>query len=102
SLVEGGYHARLSLGPANAVVPALTATDAEDGSPFTIAAQVLVENEPIICACFGIGVEAVRSAVRSGAVRTIDDIGNTLRAGSNCGSCLPELQTMLIHPPVHQ
>ena len=80
----------------------LTATDAEVGTPFAIAAQALVDSEPIVCACFGVGVEAVRSAVQSGAVRSIDDIGKTLRAGSNCGSCLPELKRMLTHARVQQ
>jgi assimilatory nitrate reductase catalytic subunit len=102
SFVEGEFSGRICLAPANAVVPALTAIDAEDGTPFTIAAQALVESEPIVCACFGVGVEAVRSAVQSGAVRSIDDIGKTLRAGSNCGSCLPELKRMLIHARVQQ
>jgi assimilatory nitrate reductase catalytic subunit len=80
----------------------LTATDAEDGTPFTVVAQALVESEPVVCACFGVGVEAVRSAVQSGTVRTVADIGNTLKAGSNCGSCLPELKRMLIHARVQQ
>jgi assimilatory nitrate reductase catalytic subunit len=102
SFVEGEFNGRICLAPANAVVPALTATDAEDGASFTIAAQAMVESEPIVCACFGVGVEAVRSAVQSGTVRTIDDIGNTLRAGSNCGSCLPELKRMLIHARAQQ
>jgi assimilatory nitrate reductase catalytic subunit len=102
SFVEGEFNGRICLAPANALVPALTATDVEDGTPFTIAAEALVENQPIICACFGVGVEAVRSAVRSGAVRTIDDIGSTLRAGSNCGSCLPELKRVLIQARVQQ
>ena len=102
SFVEGEFNGRLCLTPANAAVPALTATDAEDGTAFTIAAQVLIESEPIVCACFGVGVEAVRSAVQSGAVKTIDEIGKTLRAGSNCGSCLPELKRMLIHARVQQ
>jgi assimilatory nitrate reductase catalytic subunit len=97
SFVEGEFNGRICLAPANAIVPALTATDAEDGTPFTIAAQALVESEPIVCACFSVGVEAVRCAVQSGAVRTIDDIGKTLQAGSNCGSCLPELKRMLIN-----
>jgi assimilatory nitrate reductase catalytic subunit len=102
SFVEGEFNGRICLAPANAVVPALTATDAEDGTPFTIAAQALVESEPIVCACFGVGLEAVRSAVQSGAVRTLDEIGKTLRAGSNCGSCLPELKRMLIHARAQQ
>jgi assimilatory nitrate reductase catalytic subunit len=102
SFVEGEFNGRICLAPANAAVPALTATDAEDGTAFTIAARALVESEPIVCACFGIGVEAVRSAVQSGAVRSIDDIGKSLRAGSNCGSCLPELKRMLTHARVQQ
>jgi assimilatory nitrate reductase catalytic subunit len=62
----------------------------------------MVDSEPIICACFGVGVEVVRSAVQSGAVRTIDDIGKTLRAGSTCGSCLSELKRILTHARVQQ
>jgi len=100
SFVEGEFNGRICLAPANAAVPALTATDAEDGTPFTIAAQANVECEPIVCACFGVGVEAVRGAVQSGTARTVADIGKTLRAGTNCGSCLPELKRMLIHARV--
>jgi assimilatory nitrate reductase catalytic subunit len=33
--------------------------------------------------------------VKSGAVTNIADIGRVLQAGSNCGSCLPELKRIL-------
>ncbi len=54
-----------------------------------------VEVEPVICACFGVGLNTIRDALASGRVRDIGDIGRALRAGSNCGSCLPELKKIV-------
>jgi assimilatory nitrate reductase catalytic subunit len=99
SFVEGELNGCVCLAPPDRTVPALTASDAEDAS-LPAAAMATVEIEPVICACFGVGVEAVRGAVVSGAVRTVADIGQTLRAGTNCGSCLPELKRMLVHERV--
>ena len=48
-----------------------------------------------VCVCFSVGERALVEAIRSGRVRTIAEIGTTLRAGTNCGSCIPELRTML-------
>ncbi|GAU80706.1 nitrate reductase [Bosea sp. BIWAKO-01] len=47
---------------------------------------------PIVCACFGVGLNAIRAAFESGAAVTAEDIGRELRAGTNCGSCLPEIR----------
>jgi assimilatory nitrate reductase catalytic subunit len=33
--------------------------------------------------------------VQSGKLATVAEIGTALRAGTNCGSCLPELATIL-------
>jgi assimilatory nitrate reductase catalytic subunit len=49
---------------------------------------------PIVCACFGVGETAINEAITAGAC-DIADIGRTLKAGTNCGSCLPELKKML-------
>ncbi len=49
---------------------------------------------PIVCACFGVGEAAINEAIAQGACG-IDDIGRTVKAGTNCGSCLPELKKML-------
>ncbi len=46
---------------------------------------------PTVCACFGVGLNAIRAAFAGGAA-TPDDIGRQLRAGTNCGSCLPEIR----------
>ena len=37
----------------------------------------------------------IRGALRSGAAANVEDIGKALRAGTNCGSCLPELKRIV-------
>jgi assimilatory nitrate reductase catalytic subunit len=54
------------------------------------------ETEPVVCACFQVGLDAVRKAVNSGSATSVGDIGRTLRAGTNCGSCLPELKRIIV------
>lgn len=46
---------------------------------------------PTVCACFGVGLNAIRAAFESGAA-TPEEIGAQLKAGTNCGSCLPEIR----------
>jgi assimilatory nitrate reductase catalytic subunit len=60
----------------------------------------LVDAGPLICACFGVGLESIRQAITSGAAHNVADIGRMLRAGTNCGSCLPELKRILSHAAV--
>ncbi|MDE2575952.1 MAG: molybdopterin-dependent oxidoreductase [Rhodospirillales bacterium] len=50
---------------------------------------------PRICACFGVGLKAVRHAVVTERLASVAQIGARLRAGTNCGSCLPELAQVL-------
>jgi assimilatory nitrate reductase catalytic subunit len=49
---------------------------------------------PTICACFGVKSQAILSAIADGA-RSTEAIGAQLNAGTNCGSCLPELRRMI-------
>jgi assimilatory nitrate reductase catalytic subunit len=49
---------------------------------------------PLICACFGIGQQTIMQAIANGCA-SVDAIGRTLRAGTNCGSCLPELRKIV-------
>jgi len=55
------------------------------------------ETGPIVCACFGVGLPAIREAIAKGEAASVADIGKKLRAGTNCGSCIPELRTILEH-----
>jgi assimilatory nitrate reductase catalytic subunit len=56
---------------------------------------------PVVCACFGIGLAAIRGAITSGAAN-VDEIGKALRAGTNCGSCLPELKRIIANERIAQ
>ncbi len=55
---------------------------------------------PIVCACNNVGAHDIAGAIRAGC-NTVDDIGRVLRAGTSCGSCRPELRTLIeIHRPM--
>jgi assimilatory nitrate reductase catalytic subunit len=47
---------------------------------------------PVVCACFGVGLNTIRAAFEEGAAVTVEEIGRRLKAGTNCGSCLPEIR----------
>ncbi len=59
------------------------------------SADGMADTGPVICACFGVGLAAIQEVVAAGRNVTVDDIGRTLRAGTNCGSCLPELRGII-------
>ncbi len=48
-----------------------------------------------VCACFGVGEAAIRHAAVKHGLTTAAEIGALLRAGTNCGSCIPELEKIL-------
>jgi assimilatory nitrate reductase catalytic subunit len=50
---------------------------------------------PLVCACFGVGLNVIRAALASGRAASVEQIGVALRAGTNCGSCLPELKRIV-------
>jgi assimilatory nitrate reductase catalytic subunit len=49
---------------------------------------------PIVCACFGVGRTTILDAIAAGA-RSAAEIGAQLKAGTNCGSCIPELKRLI-------
>lgn len=48
-----------------------------------------------ICSCFGVGLNAIREAIARDGLNTPEAIGAVLRAGTNCGSCIPELKALI-------
>jgi assimilatory nitrate reductase catalytic subunit len=48
-----------------------------------------------ICACFGVGLRTVHDAIAHKRLTSVAEIGAALRAGTNCGSCIPELKAIL-------
>lgn len=49
----------------------------------------------IICACMSVGEASICQAIRERGLSSTAEIGALLGAGTNCGSCLPELQQLL-------
>jgi assimilatory nitrate reductase catalytic subunit len=49
---------------------------------------------PIVCACFGVGRSTICDAIAAGA-QSAAAIGVQLKAGTNCGSCIPELKRLI-------
>ena len=107
---DGRLEAALFLGPADSApqwdaVKALLETaqlnTAERRSALSgRAADGRVETGPLICACFGVGLTVIREAIAAGSATNVEAIGKALRAGTNCGSCLPELKR-IVHEHAH-
>ncbi|TGS19261.1 nitrate reductase [Mesorhizobium sp. M2E.F.Ca.ET.209.01.1.1] len=48
----------------------------------------------VVCACFHVGANQLASAVAAGC-GSLEAIGSTLRAGTNCGSCRSEIRAII-------
>ncbi|WP_455376664.1 molybdopterin dinucleotide binding domain-containing protein, partial [Kaarinaea lacus] len=49
----------------------------------------------VVCACFSVGEKTILNAIKEKNLTTVDAIGECLQAGTNCGSCIPELKNLL-------
>ncbi|AWN37032.1 nitrate reductase [Methylobacterium radiodurans] len=49
---------------------------------------------PTVCACHGVGLDAITAAIAGGA-HSVEAVGAACRAGTNCGSCIPEIRKLL-------
>jgi len=76
-------------------------------TPFLLAGRLSVEQRDAllrggdrddhgeeICACFSVSSSAIDAAIADGAL-SLEAIGAATRAGTNCGSCRPEIRTLL-------
>jgi len=48
----------------------------------------------IICSCFEIGELQINAAIKAGCL-TAEELGKQLKCGTNCGSCVPELNALI-------
>lgn len=48
-----------------------------------------------VCACFNVGLNTMVGAIRDKQLRTVQEVGEALQAGTNCGSCKPKIQSLL-------
>jgi assimilatory nitrate reductase catalytic subunit len=57
----------------------------------------LSEPGQLVCACFSVGLSAIQETLASGKAATAAEIGKALRAGTRCGTCLPEIESIVTH-----
>jgi assimilatory nitrate reductase catalytic subunit len=48
-----------------------------------------------VCACFSVGEKTLLNEILQGRLKSVEAIGERLQAGTNCGSCIPELKVLL-------
>jgi assimilatory nitrate reductase catalytic subunit len=49
---------------------------------------------PTICACHGVGLDVITGVIAAGA-GSVEAVGAACKAGTNCGSCIPEIRKLL-------
>ncbi len=67
----------------------------ERGNLLAARATLAEDTGPVVCACFNVGRNTIVQAIQRDGLRTAEAIGNRLKAGTNCGSCIPELKALL-------
>ncbi len=50
---------------------------------------------PTICACLNVGLNTILAAIANGTAPSVQALGEALGAGTNCGSCRPELAALI-------
>ncbi len=48
-----------------------------------------------VCACFAVGLRTLYRTIADRRLTSVADIGSALHAGTNCGSCIPEIEAIL-------
>jgi assimilatory nitrate reductase catalytic subunit len=90
AFVDGRLEGALFIGPA-------------DGPPQwgdlrqMVGGPGIAQSGAVVCACFGVGLAAIHEALTSRRATSVEEIGLSLRAGSKCGTCLPELRSIVDH-----
>ncbi|QBE64241.1 nitrate reductase [Pseudoduganella lutea] len=50
---------------------------------------------PTVCSCFGVGRNTICNAIRDKDLKTTAEVTACVKAGGNCGSCVPEIRQLL-------
>jgi assimilatory nitrate reductase catalytic subunit len=104
-LLDGRLQACLFVGPTHDLPTRtwLAQLFAETSLDATARASLLTARPPVdqpdagatLCSCFGVGRNALIEAIQRDRLTTPEAVGAALRAGTNCGSCVPELRALI-------
>lgn len=48
-----------------------------------------------VCACFSVGEKTILHAIKDQGLSSVEAVGQCLKAGTGCGSCVPEIRRLL-------
>ena len=57
---------------------------------------------PVLCSCFGVGINTIVTAIETDGLMSVEAVGASLQAGTNCGSCRPEIASLLSRNQVRE
>ena len=57
--------------------------------------QATEDAGPLVCSCFAVGHRTLSTLIAGEGLTDCDQVGQRIRAGTNCGSCLPEIRKIL-------
>ncbi|MFK8067300.1 MAG: molybdopterin-dependent oxidoreductase [Gammaproteobacteria bacterium] len=60
-----------------------------------VPADPAEDTGPVVCSCFNVGENTIKKAITEKNLSSVDAIGDCVKAGTNCGSCRPELKSYL-------
>lgn len=81
--------------PSHKVMSAMLAGPIPDTARATLLAGPATPRDPLVCACFSVDLQTLRTAIADRRLSNLTEIGRALQAGTHCGSCLPELKRLL-------
>jgi assimilatory nitrate reductase catalytic subunit len=105
ALVDGQLQAAVFIAPTPHLPSPLWLASRFAETPLTAAdrrallagrpARPGADHGPVVCSCFGVGQHQITEAIRLHALCSAAAIGAHLKAGTHCGSCVPELNALL-------
>lgn len=87
-----------ALPPREALAGLLGDAIADDARPSLLSGRMPMERAATgrtVCACFSVGLLTIRDVIARRRLTSVAEIGEALQAGTNCGSCVPELKEIL-------
>lgn len=76
------------------VMHQLSESSAADWRRLGARTDAAVDVSRRVCSCFDVSEQAIAKALANGIV-TIDGLGDSLKCGTNCGSCLPQIRELI-------
>jgi assimilatory nitrate reductase catalytic subunit len=70
-----------------------------------LTSGAVVEGEdpgPLVCSCFAVGRNTIQRAIDEQGLKHVREVGACLRAGTRCGTCLPEIRSLLSPDTRHE